>query len=328
MHTGKAIAKLFDAARTPSGADYDIVHTTDNTNASHLAIAGSGALALIVPLARVQSEATRLTRGLALRGTASLEFAKGARRWTESAAVIECRDVQLHQTFFWMTAALLARLEELDAPSWSAVSALFSEWEVLLSRRQVLTGESELGLWAELWLLARSTRSDLLLEGWQGPERERVDFLLDGIGFEVKASHRVGLHFVSQQQVEVPFGDVRSLLTSLHVMSDPVRGKALPELVSEVTEKVADAGLFEEKLASVGYSRADDGAYTRKYALLEQPRLHPMETVPRIRLADAGVSEIRYRVQLSDETAIAGVDLESATSVLGIDLSSLQYPCA
>ncbi len=47
-------------------------------------------------------------------------------------------------------------------------------WVSLLGRRQLLTGESELGLWGELWCIARSSRAPMMLEAWRGPDAERV----------------------------------------------------------------------------------------------------------------------------------------------------------
>jgi len=324
-----AVLSTLESAKAPTDVDYSIVAADGaNSRVAHLAVSRRGTFALLVPLARVGGETTRLTQGVALHGASVVEFARGAERWRAPAAVIECREAGLLRTFAAMAAALVERLERTTSPSWPLVTSLFAEWERLLGRRQVLTGESELGLWGELWCLARTSRPAELLEAWRGPEAEPVDFLLDGHGFEVKAGKRAGVHVVSQSQVDQPLGDVPAFLVSLHVMPDPLRGRSLAELVEEVAAHAADTGTFEEKLASVGYSRADEQAYGRRLALLQAPTFYKAESVPRVRVADPGVSRMRYRVELSRDNALNGPELEVVASVLGLAPSTYEYPCA
>ncbi len=324
----ESIVRLYASAKPSSGADYDVLTPADAVRGSHLAVASTGAPALLIPVAKVASEAIRLTHGLALRGVSKVEFARGSERWTEPAAVVECRDPKLARTFAGLVAALIARVEATTKPSWPMVSALFTEWERLLGRREVLSGESELGLWAELWCLTRTQRPSKLLEAWRGPDAERVDFLLDGFGFEVKAGRRPNVHMVSQDQVERPLGDTTAVLVSMLVMPDPLKGRSLAELVANMTAAVEDVAEFEEKLAATGYSRDDDGAYHRRYAVLEPPRFYDVDDVPRVRAADRGVSRIRFRAELDPEKALTGPRLQSAIAALGITPAGYEYPCA
>jgi Putative PD-(D/E)XK family member, (DUF4420) len=323
------VFRTFDSAVRSEGVDYSILPFLPDAWAgcSYLAISRQGWPALIVPVRSVTADNVRLTHGLAFRALVAVELSDGRERWTRPAAVLECREPQLTRTFAAMVAAFAARIAQHRPASLEFVSGLLTEWEDLLSRRGLLSAERELGLWAELWLLARTKRIDELLEAWRGPDSEWVDFLLDGKGFEVKASHRERVHVVSQEQVEPTLGNAEVFLLSLHVAVDPVHGKCLSNVVAQVAAAASDVAKFEEKLASVGYCRDDEQAYRRRYVVLSPPAVYRAQDVPRVRLADPGISQIRYRVELPAESLTAA-EVGVLGEVLGIDLMSLEYPCA
>jgi hypothetical protein len=259
----------------------------------------------------------------------SVDFVRGAEHWQCPAAVVECRDPRLVGTFAALVGAVAGRLEDGSSPSWASVSSLLLEWEELLGRRKLLTGDSELGLWGELWCIARSSRPAEMLAGWRGPDAERVDFLLDALGVEVKAGRRPGVHVVSQAQVDKPLGDVPVVFASLYVMVEAVRGRSLAELAHEVANRVDDMPTFEEKLAKVGYSRDDEGAYDKRFALLEPPLFYRRDDVPRVRVADSGVSDLHYRVELVRDRALSEEARSGVLDVLGLHAPfTREYPCA
>lgn len=323
-----AIVGALSVAKVARDAEYGLVHDPAwAARNAHLAVTKDGTAALVVPVQRVVTENLRLTHGLALRAAPNVEFVRGADRWREPAAVIECRDPKLVHTFAAMAVALAQRLAHTTVTSLDTVTSLFSEWERLLGRRQLLAGESELGLWGELWCLARTSRKNELLDAWRGPEREHLDLLLDGLGVEVKASRTSGVHFVSQTQLDSSVGQIDLVLLSLHVLPDPIRGRTLPELVRQIAADVDDVVSFEAKLASVGYSRADEAAYSRRFALVEVPLVFAAEDVPRVRLADPGVSDLRYRVELRPESALRGAVLDRVLDTLALDIADMRLPC-
>jgi hypothetical protein len=95
-----------------------------------------------------------------------------------------------------------------------------------------------------------------------------------------------------------------------------------------VSERVADVAMFEERLAAVGYSRDDESAYTRRFAVLQVPALYRAQDVPRVRAADPGVSQLRYRVELPGDAALKEAQTAELLSLFGLDLSTYGYPCA
>lgn len=328
--TVEQVIAAFAEAKPSLTADYNIVAVHGaNLRVAHLAVSRRGLASLLVPLPHIEGDSTRLTRAIAVSAAMHVEFVQGDDRQRLPAAVVECRDSQLLRTFAALVAAVVARLEDGPPPSWASISRLLSEWERLLGRRQLLSGESEVGLWGELWCIARSARAPTMLEAWRGPEAERVDFLLDNIGVEVKAGSRQGIHAVAQSQVEESLGAVPVVLMSMWVMVEPLHGRSLPEIVREVTGQVDSVATFEEKLANVGYSRDDEAAYHQRYVLLGPPLLYHREDVPRVRSADAGVSNLRYRVELPREAAMTGDAQSEIIEVLGLsEAFAREYPCA
>jgi len=226
-----------------------------------------------------------------------------------------------------MAIALIGRIDPAGIPTWEFVTELFSEWEQLLAHRGVLDGEREMGLWWELWCLSRSKRLEDLLEAWRGRESSHVDFLLDGRAFEVKATRRAGVHQVSQQQVDEPYGDAKTTFVSLFVTLDPLRGITLPELVHRVNALATNIGSLEQKLAATGYCHDDAQSYVNKFALLEAPLFFPAGAIPRVRLADPGVSRMRYHVELDRLKSLSGSERDATIAALGIESRTMEYPC-
>ena len=322
------VVRAFSTGSPTARTDYSIVTVRGQApSGTHFARARGGEPALLIPVQHVGSESTRLTQGLALHAAPALEFARGEDTWRAPGAVIECRDPNLVKTFAAMAVAILGRIDGDEPPTWEAVAALFSEWEQMLAHRGTLGAEPELGLWGELWCLSRTARLDVLLAAWRGPEAAHVDFLLDGNGFEIKASRRPGVHHVSQAQVDGKYGAVHTTFVSLFVAIDPLRGATLTELVDRLTTVATDICMLEEKLAATGYSHDDADSYVNRYALLEPPLFFSAEAIPRVRQADPGVSDLRYRVEVDRNRSLAGPELEAHLVTLGIEPRTMEFPC-
>jgi hypothetical protein len=208
------------------------------------------------------------------------------------------------ETFIVLCADLLARLKAAEGVAdWAAITKWVDEWQALLGKKALLTPEQELGLWGELWVVAQSANPDPLIGGWRGPERENVDFFLDGIGVEVKTSRREHAHFVSQKQVVQPVGEFDAYLLSIWVAPEPVRGKSIVELADDITSKAADGLAFLKHLGRLGFSPYDRDEYRTRFIALRTPKWFSAEIVPKVRAADEGVSNLRYQITLDVESA-------------------------
>lgn len=323
----EAVASAFSGEGAATTDDYRFLGPSAPTYPfAFLAVNREGCPALVLPLRESNADSVRITRGMALRAVTELAFAGIDRAWRAPAAVFECRDKNLLRTFSAMVVGVAQRWTA--RPSWEEVARVFAEWERLMAKRTSLKGESEYGLWGELWFLAHTTTPDVLLAGWRGPEGQHVDFLVGEVGLEVKAGRRRGVHTISQLQADEPGGNVRHVLASMLVLPEPISGLTLPAMVRAVSKRVADIGAFEEKLAEVGYSRDDEELYTGKYALMEIPALYLGEDIPRVRAFDPGISQIRYRVELPQHKALDRETRASIDARLGITPSEHPYPCA
>lgn len=281
-----------------------------------LAIAGSflgrnptGQEVLIVPVRDGALPLDRSTGDLLLSFRAKGTFALDAGSFESGAAVIECLNAALADTFRVLATDIADRMQAATCiPAAQQVSQALAEWEQLLRGRRELSREQEIGLWGELWLLQQLHPIDQGVASWRGPDAEHVDFVGGGIGIEVKTSRRRLEHFVSQEQVTRPLGDLEVFIISLWVDHDPAGGVTLGEMVSICESKISLSRDFEEKLLKSGYSRADSSRYQQRLRRLEPPLAFPVGVVPRVRDADAGVTQIRFLVALDERTALSHSD--------------------
>jgi hypothetical protein len=147
------------------------------------------------------------------------------------------------------------------------------------------------------------------LAAWRGPDAEQIDFVGGGVGIECKAGMRRLEHWISQEQVSRPLGDVEVYLLSLWVALDAVGGVTLPDIVSQAEVATHDHAALEEKLLAAGYSHGDSHRYRLKLRMLERPKLFPISRLPKVRLADPGVSHIRFLATLDEDFALPPEDV-------------------
>lgn len=303
----------FQAIGPPSPSSGDDYRIAANVGCGYLARSRTGAAALLVPLDAAASGVGRRGGGFALTPVASVAFNYDGRSWIQAAAVLECTEPSLIDTFFVLVGDLAERLRTTESIGRWAVTLLWLEdWQALLVRRGVMTSEQQLGLWGELWFLSRSHKVDSLAAGWRGPDSEAIDFFFDGVGLEIKVSRRPHVHHLSRRQAEAPVGGFAAYLLSIWIAPEPARGISLVDLVDELISTVSDPPLFLRRLSRLGYSVQDRDQYGMKYSLLEKPLWFDVTDVPRIRSVDEGISEVRYTVVLDPAKAL----VEDATQRL------------
>ncbi len=261
-----------------------------------------GLRAVVLPLAAGPRDAAgRRAAGFELMPHIRLRFDYGGRSWEGPAAALICREETLLDTFAVLAADISARFFD-EPPTWKAVLDVVEEWQSLLGRKGRMTPEGELGLWGELWLIDLATDVDRLFQAWLGPSGDAQDFFLDGVGIEVKTGRQRGSHHVSQTQVGRPVGSYPAWLLSLWVKPDPIAGTSLAALASRVVARSAQPESVVRQLAAAGYNPADREEYATGLVVLREPEWFPASAVPRVREADPGVSQLRYRIALDPAT--------------------------
>lgn len=95
------------------------------------------------------------------------------------------------------------------------------------------------GLWAELFLMARSKSPAILINAWHKQPEDRFDFNLDHQSIEVKStSHSRRQHHFSLEQL-TPINNNQILIASLFVERASV-GKSLDDLLNQIRASVID----------------------------------------------------------------------------------------
>jgi hypothetical protein len=291
---------LSNAWRTaaPNGlaADYVLLH---EAGIGFIGRHRDGHPAILIPLAEHAGNMIgRSGSGCELSGHPALTIEWLGRRWEAPAAVLVCTARAVEGAFAIFGADVLERVAA--RPTWRVVLEVVDEWQLLLAPRGRASVEAELGLWAELWFISLSTSVDDAVAAWLGPDREPVDFFRDGRAVDLKASTKRRQHYVSLRQVVRPVGDHEAWLLSLWVQKDPVAGCTVPALVDRILAASTDAATTLRRVARAGYTELDRALFDSSYLVLAEPEWYADADVPRVREADAGVSQIRYVVSLDE----------------------------
>lgn len=296
-YRGELVRLWYKAPGPSGGEDYWLL---ERFGVGFSARDPAGRMALVIPMSWPSTPVVgRSGAGYDLVGHASLRFEWGDGSWDEPAAVLTCTDPQLSNAFTVFAADILDRLNNTTA-DWMGIVTAVEEWSLLLAPRGRPSPDREAGLWAELWFIAHAVDVGRVLAAWRGPEADAMDFFLDGRGVDIKASGTRYLHYVSESQVGRPTGDQPAHLLAFWLKPDPLANHSVPSLVDDILARTDHTAEALKKISQAGYSIADRSVFTQRYSILAEPEWYPAEKVPRVRLADRGVSHLRYRVDLTD----------------------------
>lgn len=251
------------------------------------------------------------SRGLSIR-TLELAEETGARG---RFLAVECRDVAGHELFDLIGTELANALT--TQPPAAAASRVLAKWRRFWGQipRSLLTREEQLGLFAEVWFLARwlipSAGLTAATVRWRGPFGARHDFEWPGRSVEVKASTVVRgpvFRIHGLEQLEPPAAGELHLFT-LRLREEGGAPHTLPILIAEChTLLTADPDAlarYETALARAGYSPAHEADYAQTHWRLVSEKLYPVIAgFPRLSPSalpngvPPGVSEISYTLDL------------------------------
>ena len=305
MDAVAGLRRAFEMVSPPSSAAEEDYRIAASIGCAYLARSRSGTATVLIPLTSETAAIGRRGGGFALSPASIVAFNYEGRRWHQPAACLECTDLALTDTFFVLVLDLVKRFETMDPTKrWPATLEWLEEWQSLLARRSLMTTEQQLGLWGELWFIAQSSNVDVLLSAWRGPDSDAFDFFVDEVGIELKVSRRPHVHHVSQRQVQAPAGDKQAYLLSIWVTPDPMKGVSLAELIDRLVAILEDPPSFLKKISMLGLSMHDRDQYDTRYVMLEEPRWFRAEDVPRIRVLDDGISDLRFVVTLDPDSSL------------------------
>ncbi|HLJ25669.1 MAG TPA: PD-(D/E)XK motif protein [Candidatus Angelobacter sp.] len=193
---------------------------------------------------------------------------------------LECLQSSYHRTFTALVHDLLESLTNVPDRR-KAVTACLERWRSFwLVNQAGLSREAALGLFGELWFLARWLHpiTEAKLACWQGPAGARHDFQSEAASIEVKTSatslSSSPVHFISNiDQLSDPERG-KLYLFSLHVTDDVLASNTLPSVIELITTMLAtdesSLALFAKNLAAAGYSPAHADYYMRPLRIIAE----------------------------------------------------------
>ncbi len=256
------------------------------------------------------ASSAQYTPGVALRHL-SVQFHNTCRVITENLtledqfAVLACDASvpELHELFIRCVGAAIDQLPETAGTQdlESCVRGLLN-----LFRSLSAPGSREIaGLWAELFVIARSGDVPAAVRAWHSDIFERFDFSWPDAVLEVKATQGpVRLHEFALEQLDAPSegsGNMASLM-----LQPMTNGAGILDLANEIDDSLAGNALCRERLwaniaSALGnefgskLDRRFDSAFAERNLVV-----YSMADIPRpSRPIDARISAIRFRVDLS-----------------------------
>lgn len=228
-----------------------------------------------------------------------------------------CTDTAQHPTFSAIAQDLIRSVRQTPGPLRDSILSALGRWRSFWAVKSTgMTREDALGLFGELWFLRRwlGTVNATTMKRWQATASARHDFQWPTASVEVKTAttqsagppvHRIA----SLEQLADPErGEL--YLFSLQVCDDALAANTLHSLVSSLTADLqADfqtLSEFNDKLASRGYSPADQQAPARPLRILAE-RLYRVDAgFPRLTRATfqptglpAGIIGMDYQIDLA-----------------------------
>lgn len=279
-----------------------------------VAASSSRHAAVILPGVYGVSPPPFATKRLVIYAAALVNVTIGQTTDRYPATVIECKDASVAEPFAALVGHVFTLFEREPALSWSDVCRVITQWSALFSAGRLLDEDESLGLWGELWVLARTTKPDKMIKAWRGVEAGTADFVLQEGILEVKTSTRPFVHHVSHGQTLM---SDNAFLLSLSTADGP-GGETLSSLAEQIRMRIADPGDFYGALARLGCSLETLSSSRRARVLLASPALFHIRDIPTIRAVDAGITNLRYTVALDPTRAASGAVLATATDAFGL----------
>lgn len=228
-----------------------------------------------------------------------------------------CLDSAGNEAFDLIAQDLASEVGNSELPRADAVRKVIGKWRRFWGRppSEVLSSESQLGLFAELWFLNNwlipSCGPLKSVECWRGPNGNRHDFEKQHTSFEVKATaSQTGIFQINGIDQLSPPQEGDLFLFGLRVKREVGALANLPVLIAECMQKLqVDASacdLFEAALFQAGYSPEHEEEYRKnKYRICDESLYKVRDDFPRLApemFSDGvpnGVAAITYGIVLN-----------------------------
>jgi hypothetical protein len=265
-------------------------------------------------------EAPDDTRPVTTRQTRGLEVTTGRFRVGSNPEALyidlACTDGAQNSTFSAVVEDLLRSLRVPQGSLRDVVVGTLARWRAFWSAKPgTMTREEALGLFGELWFLRRwlAPVTMATIERWQVTQDARHDFQGQAASVEVKtaatATRSGPIHHIASLDQLADAEQGQLYLFSLQACDDALASDNLRTVVEGLTTELRNSPgaltLFNEKLASRGYTPADTQTSLRPLRILAERLYLVTEGFPRILRASfiaglpQGVLDITYAIDLA-----------------------------
>ena len=195
---------------------------------------------------------------------------------------------------------------------------IFEDWKTyFVEEIDSFGAQMQLGLFGELYFMTNvlfgELGTSLALNAWKGYEKNRHDFELPNISFEIKATtsnNPLKVKISNEKQLEK--GKLKHLyLTVYNMVSSESKVGDLPKLVDFITKQLANdprsSIMFRRNIMSLGYRFEKEEDYNRSYAIINKGKEYYEvdDTFPSIRLKQLGklnksnaLMDIKYSINI------------------------------
>ncbi|MFO1400122.1 MAG: PD-(D/E)XK motif protein [Steroidobacteraceae bacterium] len=250
-----------------------------------------------------------------------------------------CEDPAGHSMLDLVGGEIAERLQGPHGPPAEIAARVLAKWRRFWGQlpQQLLSRESQIGLFSELWFLAYwlvpAVGPLRAVESWRGPHGARHDFECQGLSIEVKgtSSARGRIHTINGiDQLEEPDAG-QLLLFSLRLRDEAGAGNSLPLLCHACRQLLAvdsaAADQLDLGLISAGYLPTHEEEYSKnRWRVVEEHLFQVREGFPRITRHSfqggipQGIEGIDYVINLgSSDSYVVARKPSEAISILAAD---------
>ncbi|WEG11147.1 PD-(D/E)XK motif protein [Pullulanibacillus sp. KACC 23026] len=203
---------------------------------------------------------------------------------------------------------------EIDEPLFTVIYKVLEKWRSFFKRGgyKKLNEEQQRGLYGELWFMKKWVENNLdkpplLLEGWDGPLSDRIDFKTHGWGVEIKTVRdqlNKKIRISNENQLKITEAVPKIFIYVCYLEVSRSFGQTLQELVDELRNHFYSFShqlllKFNDLLVSAGFK---DNEYTELYMnVIEDETYEVMDKFPLIlaNMLPKGISHVSYSIDLT-----------------------------
>lgn len=231
------------------------------------------------------------------------------------AIIIKLKEEQNQDIFFKVCTDLIEHAVSVNdvESTFKLIYRRLRRWQVMLSNklRKTLSRQEIQGLYTELYFIGETIQrhpdeETLVIHGWEGPEKNQHDFVLNDIAVEIKSvagNQRSKVKISSEDQLDT---HLRNLYLRVYLLAEIEHGnmgESLNAIVKRITNMIKEPNnrdMFELKLLENRYAEIDEYD-TPLFVIYESFTYRVEDSFPRItrNQLSEGVENVSYDLVLA-----------------------------